>query len=94
VSYDNPYRSAGRGCHRLWRYFGPNARGRTVLRTAGVYRTTDYPTTDEINAASEVYLGGHWFEISEATATELQAAGYTTYDTRPAGSVHGVVVIP
>jgi hypothetical protein len=48
-----------------------------VLRTAGVYETVDCPTTTQIAAATEVYLGGHVYDVTEAVKDALVAAGYT-----------------
>jgi hypothetical protein len=52
-------------------------RGRSVLKTAGVYRTVDNPSQTDIDAASEVYLGGHVYTVTQAVADALTAAGYT-----------------
>lgn len=60
----------------VMRHFGPYPRGRTVLKTAGVYRTVDTPTLDDINAATEVYMGGHIHVVTQAVADALTAAGY------------------
>ena len=63
--------------YRLWRHFGPRGpRGRSVLKINGTYATFDYPTQDQIDSASEVYLGGHIYTISSDVATALTAAGY------------------
>lgn len=51
-------------------------RGETVLKESGVYSTVRYPTVDRVNAAEEVYLGGHTYLIDQATADALTAAGY------------------
>lgn len=61
----------------LLRHFKSRARGRTVLKTAGVYATVDNPTQEQLDAATEVYLGGHVYTVSDAVATALAAAGYT-----------------
>ena len=96
VVYENPAQAPGRGpgSHPLWRYYGPRAVGRTVLRVAGAYATYATPDLNTVASATEVYLGGHWYEISEMTAQALAGAGYTTYETRPAGSAHGHPIIP
>ncbi len=54
-------------------------RGVSVLKTDGVYASVEFPTQDQINAASEVYLGGHEYTISSSVATALTAAGYGSY---------------
>lgn len=64
--------------YRLLRHFKNRAHGQTVLKTAGVYRTVEHPSQDELDAASEVYLGGHIYTVSATTAAALEAAGYTT----------------
>ncbi len=70
-----------RVAHRLFRYYRPHSRGRSVLRIAGAYGNYWNPTQDQINSASEVYLGGHIYEIDAATATSLTNAGYGSYIT-------------
>jgi hypothetical protein len=52
------------------------ARGITVLRTAGTYSSYRYPSVDEIDAAQEVYLGGHIYTVDATTAAALTSAGY------------------
>lgn len=64
---------------RLFRYFGPYTRGRSVLKIAGVYSTWDYPSDLDIAAASEVYLGGHVYIVTDSVAAALTAAGYGAY---------------
>lgn len=61
---------------RLFRHYGPWPRGRSVIKVAGVYRTVDNPDQLTLASATEVYLGGHEYVISDATADALQAAGY------------------
>lgn len=51
-------------------------RGRSVLKTAGVFTTVDVPTVDQTNAADEYYAGGHIYEINVLQAADLLAAGY------------------
>jgi hypothetical protein len=63
---------------RLFRYYGPTNRGRSVLRIGGVYRTVDNPSQDLLATASEVYLGGHVYVVDDTTAAALSAAGYGT----------------
>ena len=62
----------------LFRHYKSRACGKSVLRTGGVYRTVINPSQDQIAAASEVYLGGHVYEVDVATAAALTAAGYVT----------------
>lgn len=76
--------------NRMFARFGGQARGRTVLKEAGVYSTVDTPDANRVAAAQEVYLGGHQYEITDTVGVALTAAGYTVYDTpAAAGSVHG-----
>ena len=60
----------------LWVWFVHFDRGVSVLETGGVYATVPFPTTDQINAADTVYLGGHIYDISSDEAAALTAAGY------------------
>lgn len=66
-----------RGAARhLFKWYKPRARGRTVLKEDGVYRTVDTPTISEVNAADIAYLGGHVYQVSDEEADSLRAAGY------------------
>lgn len=60
----------------MFRRMSPLPVGQSVLKTNGVYETVMTPTVDQIAAASEVYQGGHSYEVSDAVATALTAAGY------------------
>ena len=66
-----------RTTNRFFSRFGGQPRGWTVLKTAGVYSTVDVPTQAQIDTASEVYLGGHVYEVSNVVAAALLDAGYT-----------------
>jgi hypothetical protein len=79
--------------NRLFSHFGGQARGRTVLREGGVYSTVDSPSADRVAAASEVYMGGHAYEVTAAQAAALTAAGYTVYSSKPGALVHGEALI-
>lgn len=50
-------------------------RGVSVLKTGGVYRKLRVPSTDQIDAASEYYAGGHEYDVTEAQKAALIAAG-------------------
>lgn len=50
--------------------------GRTVLKIGGSYATYDQPDALTVASATEVYLGGHIYEVSAAVATALTNAGY------------------
>lgn len=71
------YRPVPKLGQRLMSHFGAQPRGRTVLKVAGVYATYDYPTQDQIDSATEVYLGGHVYEVTQTVADALVAAGYS-----------------
>lgn len=60
----------------LFKFYGPYERGRSVVRIGGVYQTLDYPDQDLLALASEVYLGGHIYPLTDAQVTDLTAAGY------------------
>lgn len=65
---------------RLWRHYGGNPRGVSVLKIGGVYQTITTPTTAQIDSATEYYAGGHVYVVSAAVSAALIAAGYTTAD--------------
>jgi len=67
------------GGHRLF-YFYEMDRGESVLKIDGVYYQIRTPSQDEIDSATEVYLGGHEYPVSDAVAAELIAAGYEVID--------------
>jgi hypothetical protein len=64
---------------RLFRHYGPYPRGRSVLRIGGVYLTFDTPSQELIDTATEVYLGGHIYEVTAEVADALTLAGYTVW---------------
>jgi hypothetical protein len=51
------------------------ARGITVLDTSGSYRAVRFPTQDEIAAATNAYMGGHEYVVTDATKAALIAGG-------------------
>lgn len=61
----------------LFRYYGPIATGVSVLKLNGVYTSIQTPTTDQIAAATEVYMGGHEYPVTQEVADALIAAGYS-----------------
>lgn len=79
IAYDLPPTLPGaRGVinsHARWKK--GQRRGRSVLKTAGVYKTVDSPTVDETKAADIYYAGGHIYEVSDAERLALEAAEYT-----------------
>ena len=87
VAFDNPPIYVNGQDHRypavpfgpaqaLMRHFGGQPRGRSVLKIGGVYQTVDTPSTDQCSSATEVYLGGHIYPVTQAVADALTAAGY------------------
>ena len=51
-------------------------RGITILENPpGAYRAVRFPTQDEIAAAATAYMGGHEYEVDDATRAALIAAG-------------------
>lgn len=67
------------GGHRLF-YFYTMTRGVSVLKIDGEYIEVREPSQDEIALATEVYLGGHEYIVTDAEGAALTAAGYTVYD--------------
>ena len=66
------------GGHTLFERLGIE-RGISVLRVDGVYSSVRYPSHTQTDEASEVYLGGHVYDIDDQTRTRLIAAGYGDY---------------
>jgi hypothetical protein len=60
----------------LFRHYRGLPRGRSVLKIGGVYRTVDSPSAQELEAASEAYIGGHIYQVSDTIYAALLAAGY------------------
>ena len=52
-------------------------RGITVLKIDGVYYELRYPSSEEVEAAQEAYMGGYSYEVSPGEKASLEAAGYT-----------------
>lgn len=59
------------------RHRASQPRGRTVLKKSGVYTIHDGPTVDQVNSADIAYLGGHIYEVTDAEAASLIAAGFS-----------------
>lgn len=49
--------------------------GITILDNSGVYSRVRYPIVDETTAATNVYMGGHEYVVSDATKAALIAGG-------------------
>lgn len=78
--YDDDWQRARAGVSRVANQLArhvPAVRSVAVLKLDGAYVELDSPTTDQIDAATEVYLGGHVAIVDSATATALTTAGYT-----------------
>lgn len=64
---------------RLFRYYGPAPRGRSVIRVDDVYTVTDYPDQlllDGLTQGVDFFLGGHEYPVSEDVADDLIADGF------------------
>jgi hypothetical protein len=64
--------------HPLWRRLRHPV-GLAVLKIGGLYKQVANPGSDDIAAATEVYLGGHVHTVDLATKNALTAAGYGAY---------------
>ena len=67
------------GGHRLF-YFFEMLQSNSVLKIDGEYVEIRDPSQDEIAEATEVYLGGHEYEVSDEVGAALTAAGYEVFD--------------
>jgi len=68
------------------------ARGVTVLEgPPGSYRAVRFPTQDEIAAATAAYIGGHEYDVDDATKAALIAAGVGVTDANfiDTATLHG-----
>lgn len=66
---------------RLFRYYGGNPRGQSVLWNGATFTTVVNPTTDQLDAAGgrdgiDFFLGGHVYPLTAAQVVTLTAAGY------------------
>lgn len=50
---------------------------KAVLRIAGQWVETEWPTEDQVNSADYYFPGGYDIQVDAATAAVLTAAGYT-----------------
>ncbi len=50
-------------------------RGVSILKIGSTYKKYRTPSTDQIDAASEYYAGGHEYEVTSDQKTALIAAG-------------------
>ena len=67
------------GGHRLFQFY-ERLVSTSVLKIDGEYVEIREPSQDEIAEATEVYLGGHEYEVSDTVGAALEAAGYEVYD--------------
>jgi hypothetical protein len=70
---------------RLFRYFGGNPKGMSVVTVAGHFVTVDTPTMDQLVGTEGVnwFLGGHVYVVTQAVADALAADGYGTSAAPP-----------
>lgn len=69
---------------RLFRYFGAQPVGMSVVYRAGHYVATQNPDQAELATLVQgvtYFLGGHEYWISDAVATALNADGFTIQTT-------------
>lgn len=79
LRFTPPRVSEGMGTdHPLFRYYKID-RGVSVLVTGSTVRQVQYPSQEDVEAADFAYLGGHIYDISDAEAATLTAAGYGAY---------------
>lgn len=56
-------------------------RGITVVKVGSKFLNVRYPTQDYLKSVDEYWIGGGTHTVSDATAAELIAAGYSDYLT-------------
>lgn len=62
------------GGHRLFHFYKLN-RGLTVVRSGSTYSTGRWFTEDELADYDEYWIGGHEYEVTQATKDGLIAGG-------------------
>ena len=55
--------------------------GVTVYKVGASWYEEEYPSQDDLDIASAVYLGGHEYPVTLAEKTALEAGGYTVITT-------------
>jgi hypothetical protein len=68
---------------RLFRYYGGNPQGRSVVLVGGHYAIVDNPYADVLVGAEGTgwFLGGHVYTVTSAVAAALTADGFGAYIT-------------
>lgn len=68
---------------RLFRYYGGNPRGLSVVFASGHYVTVDNPSADQLVGTEGIhwFLGGHVYLVDDDIAILLTADGYTLTPT-------------
>jgi hypothetical protein len=67
------------GGHRLFQFF-EMIKSISVLKIDGEYVEIREPSQDEEALATEVYIGGHEYIVSDEVGAALTAAGYEVFD--------------
>lgn len=86
VAYDNPaVLPTTTGIkYRLFRYYGPYPRGRSVVLVNGHWTIMDTPFNDTYVQGKDgvdFFLGGHVYNLTSAQVTALTADGLAAYIT-------------
>lgn len=68
--------------YALFRHYDWSS-GKSVLKIDGTYITTEYPTAAQLAVATETYIGGHIYTVTDAVAAELTAAGFSVGADEP-----------
>lgn len=68
------------GGHRLFEFY-ERKQGVTVVQIAGKFSEVRFPSQDLLNYVDRYWLGGSTYEVDDATASQLSAAGYSDYLT-------------
>jgi len=63
------------GGHRLFEFY-QQKQGVSVLRYGNRFVEVRFPSQDELRDADQYWLGGSTYEVDDATASALSAAGY------------------
>lgn len=76
ITFQSPLRiKVPAGSNRFWRHF-TTTQCISILKFGTSYQKIQDPSDEQIEAADVTYLGGHIYEITEAEAAALTAAGY------------------